>query len=254
MKRVTKEGFTLVELLVVIGIIAVLIAILIPALGKAREQANRAKCLSNVRQIHIAFVMYAQANKDQVPLAYGTHAQWNYVIWDTRWTGGTYLTYGCLYETRLIKEGEALYCPTQSNEDVMYNTPTNPWVPGDRTKPDVVLRTGYGVRPVEDWYFITHANPAQRRPFPKLSKMKSQAIFTDVCSAPKFVKQSHKTGINVLYGHGGAKWVPLNVIEPLLIRLPETYNVGANADFQNLWKSLDIERTVGTAAPPPPPR
>lgn len=62
-----RKGFTLVELLVVIGIIALLISILLPALNKAREQAARVKCQANMRTLMQASVMYADENKNQLP-------------------------------------------------------------------------------------------------------------------------------------------------------------------------------------------
>ncbi|HYO10429.1 MAG TPA: prepilin-type N-terminal cleavage/methylation domain-containing protein [Tepidisphaeraceae bacterium] len=52
-----RGGFTLVELLVVIGIIVVLVGVLLPVLGKARESSSRAACMSNLRQVGLAFMM-----------------------------------------------------------------------------------------------------------------------------------------------------------------------------------------------------
>lgn len=81
-KRDRAPAFTLVELLVVIGIIAVLIAILLPSLKKARESANRVACLSNLRQLGMAMLLYTQDNKGRYPSHADQPAQFeDWIYW-----------------------------------------------------------------------------------------------------------------------------------------------------------------------------
>lgn len=67
--RSWKRGFTLIELLVVVAIIVALIAILMPSLSNARNQARAVKCMSNLKQLGGAIYMYAQENNGTIPIA-----------------------------------------------------------------------------------------------------------------------------------------------------------------------------------------
>jgi len=72
MKTNNKKGFTLIEMLVVIAIIAILASILTPALGRARERAKRAKCMSNLKQIGYLISIY-EMDKETYPEGSGTN-------------------------------------------------------------------------------------------------------------------------------------------------------------------------------------
>ena len=83
--RRTRSGFSLVELLVVIGIVAVLLALLMPALSKVRAEANKAACMNNLRQLLAAQMIYVTASGGYLTYPNWGHGRDDVNVWPVGW-------------------------------------------------------------------------------------------------------------------------------------------------------------------------
>jgi len=110
-----KRGFTLIELLVVIAIIAILAAILFPVFARAREKARQSSCLSNMKQIGLAVLMYAQDYDERIPLQY--HNSGGEPALTLTQPGGRSVWY--VYIEPYLKNRQILECPS-SEYDYFY--------------------------------------------------------------------------------------------------------------------------------------
>jgi prepilin-type N-terminal cleavage/methylation domain-containing protein/prepilin-type processing-associated H-X9-DG protein len=139
-----RTGFTLIELLVVISIIALLMAILMPALKRAREQGQRAVCISTVKQLTLCWLMYADDNDDRLvngeaginPSGRAMHAKeqfWVGQCWDqynvkggrrlTRQAQTAAIQSGIFWTGNYVRDLDAFACPTGIRDEMLtYNT------------------------------------------------------------------------------------------------------------------------------------
>jgi prepilin-type N-terminal cleavage/methylation domain-containing protein len=117
-----RQGFTLMELLVVIAIIAILAALLLPALAAAKQRAQVVQCTSNFRQIGVAYLLYVDDNNGVVPSALSFGVPADDISEAAATINGTYL-YGGVAQLLALANPRVFWCPSDLTNAVPAGTP-----------------------------------------------------------------------------------------------------------------------------------
>jgi len=213
MKSKRRNGFTLMELLIVVVIIAILAAMLLPVLSKAREKARQSVCINNLRQIGLAFYLYIQDNNEYFPCA-SDPVNVNPVYW--LWMGRGWRS--CLLP--YINNRRILYCPS------------------DRTAPQKWESTSYGYS-MSFYHSSEQINQMPEPSFtydtgkivPSIPQKIASVLYPDRKAMVTEWLDNHTGGINTWWTWGGSRnyifvdghieFIPASKILPANDNLPD---------------------------------
>ncbi len=226
-----RTGFTLIELLVVIAIIAILAAILFPVFAKAREKARQITCLSNLKQLGVATMMYMQDYDEVFPPCVMSSNQCPldgdfWPVWDDGNGNNFYYFQAGLYpyiKGNHYHKDTVFVCPSQAN-----TSDANAWTSGYGLNTTLCGRIPWGetcrslgsvTSPASTYLiydsscpgcgFVNWSSPNSAYYFPGEGAYNGVSAPT---SDPSYSTPRHSGGINVAFADGHAKWIQLQTL------------------------------------------
>ncbi|HEX8913276.1 MAG TPA: prepilin-type N-terminal cleavage/methylation domain-containing protein [Humisphaera sp.] len=213
-RRPDRPAFTLIELVIVIGIIAILIGLLLPVLGSVRRQARTAQCMSNVRQINTSFTAYRAANQ-------GKSIVYNYL--DCLWIKVLRKEFAAIDEVRTCPEATD---PSSRGVAEPYGTATTTWGPGTGTSSGPMMGAYSGSYLFNGWLYLPGTAAMYNNMLPFFANnAKSFVAMTD----PKVSSSETPTFADGAWVDGWPHWdnsVPTDLQNPMYGSGPSSGNMG----------------------------
>ena len=236
------KKFTLIELLIVIGVIAILMTLLLPSLRKSKEKAMRAVCRSNQAQLHRLAYSFSKNYNGRIPLGYSNFKQSSYFMSK----GGGLDVLGNIWAEFGDESKGAFFCPSATDEGFKYNTSANPWPPIDHDG-NGHSRSAFNANPIKsinqniftyqddgngNIQLVLNGNKYTSLPF--LTTLEPDyGMYADWITKPYSISSRHLEGVNVTYIDGSGKFI-YNIDSHISV-FRDRHRTQDNDRFQAIW-------------------